>query len=42
MDWKRIRSEWESGNREIAVALLSSMVEEIRFKQRTLNQFGGR
>ena len=39
MNWKAIERAWESGDCAIAVRLLSSMVEEMRFEQRTLSGF---
>lgn len=41
MNWKLIQQEWESGNHEIAVKLVESMIHEMRFKQRTLSDFSG-
>ncbi len=39
MNWKAIQRAWEDGDRDIAVQLLRSMVEEMRFEQRTLSCF---
>ena len=39
MNWKAIQRAWENGDREIAVRLLRSMVEEMRFKQRPLTSY---
>ena len=39
MNWKAIERAWESGDRAIAFRLLSSMVEEMRFRQSKLSGF---
>jgi hypothetical protein len=39
MNWKAIQRAWESGDRDIAVRLLGSMVEEMRFRQKSLSTF---
>ena len=41
MNWKAIRKAWESGDREIAVRLLRSMLRELKYKQSSLAEFGG-
>jgi hypothetical protein len=39
MNWKKIQQAWESGDRQIAVRLLESMIHEMRLKQRSLRDF---
>ena len=39
MNWKAIQHAWENGDREIAVRLLRSVVEEMRFRQKSLSCF---
>ena len=39
MDWKKIQQAWEAGDRQIAVRLLEYMLQELRFKQRSLKDF---
>ena len=41
MNWKKIQEAWESGNRQIAVQLLESMVYELGLRQCNLNEFLG-
>ena len=39
MNWKRIQDAWESGDRQIAVRLLESMIFELRLRQSCLEDF---
>jgi len=39
MNWSAIQKAWENGDRDIAVRLLRSMVNEMRFEQKTLSCF---
>jgi hypothetical protein len=39
MNWKKIQQAWESGDRQIAVRLLESMLYELRLRQRSLLDF---
>lgn len=39
MNWRRIQEAWESGDRQIAVRLLESMIFELRLRQSCLEEF---
>ena len=39
MNWKKIQEAWESGDKEIAVRLLESMIWEMRLRQALLIEF---
>lgn len=39
MNWKAIRKAWESGDLQVAVRLLESMLFEMRFRQAGLGGF---
>jgi len=39
MNWQAIQRAWERGDRDIAASLLRSMLDEMRFEQKTLSCF---
>jgi hypothetical protein len=39
MNWRRIQEAWESGDRQIAVRLLESMIWELGLRQAALSEF---
>ena len=39
MNWKKIQEAWESGNRDIAIRLLESMIYELGLRQAVLLEF---
>ena len=41
MNWKKIQQAWESGDRQIAVRLLESMIYELGLRQSNLAEFLG-
>ncbi|MBW2301262.1 MAG: hypothetical protein JRF46_13420 [Deltaproteobacteria bacterium] len=41
MNWKKIQQAWESGDRQIAVRLLESMIYELGLRQCSLAEFLG-